>query len=130
MTRFRSALLLLLATLAGCASPKPIPLEVEYAGCRAVLVPGPVCVLDSSRKLQIWVGAPPDAGIEIQADGTFVSRSSGREFYRTLLAPRLTDTGEVSFHKPDGQTVTLRFLDRETLLALQDGKPPAKFQRR
>jgi cellulose synthase operon protein C len=44
-------------------------LEVEYAGCEAVLVPGPVCVLRSSRELRLWVGAPPEAGIEIQAGG-------------------------------------------------------------
>ena len=69
------------------------------------------------------------AEIEIQADGTFVSRSHGQEFYRILLAPALTDDGEVSFQKPGGPLVTLRFLGRKTILALQDGKPPATFER-
>jgi tetratricopeptide (TPR) repeat protein len=67
MAPLRRALLLFLATVAGCASPKPIPLEVDYAGCKAVLVPGPVCVLGPDRRLQLWVGAP-DARIEIQVD--------------------------------------------------------------
>ncbi|HVJ21013.1 MAG TPA: hypothetical protein VM686_36635 [Polyangiaceae bacterium] len=71
-----------------------------------------------------------DAEIEIEADGTFVSRSQGQEFYRTSLAAELSADGEVSFQKPDGQLVTLRFLGRETVLALQDGKPPSTFQRR
>ena len=70
------------------------------------------------------------AELEIQADGTFVSRSHGQEFYRTSLAPALSDEGEVTFRKPDGPIVTLRFLGRDTVLALQDGKPPATFQRR
>lgn len=66
MAWFRGPLLLLLAAVAGCAPPEPIPIEVEYAGCKAVWVPGPVCGLDEDRKLQLWVGAPPDARIEIQ----------------------------------------------------------------
>jgi cellulose synthase operon protein C len=63
------ALLLLSAMIAACSSPAPpaIPLAVEYAGCKAVLVPGPICVLDSERELRLWVGAPPDARIAIQA---------------------------------------------------------------
>ena len=69
MARSRGPLLLLLAAVAGNAPPKPIPLEVEYAGCKAVWMPGPVCGLDEDRKLQLWVGAPPDARIEIQVDG-------------------------------------------------------------
>lgn len=74
MAGFRGALLLSLAIGTACAPPPPVPspsappLEVEYAGCKAVLIPGPVCVLDPSRKLQLWAGAP-DAGIEIQVDG-------------------------------------------------------------
>jgi len=58
--------------------PSAPPLEVEYAGCRAVLIPGPVCVLDTSRKLQLWVGAPPDAGVEIQVDAGKIDSASER----------------------------------------------------
>jgi tetratricopeptide (TPR) repeat protein len=53
-----------------CAGPRPtIPLEVEYAGCRAVLVPGSVCVPAASRELRLWVAAPPESRIEIRAGG-------------------------------------------------------------
>jgi cellulose synthase operon protein C len=95
MARFRVALLLL--AIAGCASPKPIPLEVEYAGCKAVLMPGTICVLDSNRKLEVWVGAPPDARIEIGFDGEEIDAAgkpvqNGQRF--SLTAP--TETREMS----------------------------------
>ncbi|HEY2295485.1 MAG TPA: CHAT domain-containing protein [Thermoanaerobaculia bacterium] len=48
---------------------RPPPLEVEYTGCKAVLAPGPVCVLPADRELRLWVGAPPETRIEIRADG-------------------------------------------------------------
>ncbi|HWN41627.1 MAG TPA: CHAT domain-containing protein [Thermoanaerobaculia bacterium] len=102
MAHLRGALLLLLATGAACApaSPTPqpsmAPLEVEYAGCKAVLIPGPVCVLDPSRKLQLWVGAPP--GVEIQADGrkidtTAESIGNGQGF--SLILPSGTKRVDV-----------------------------------
>jgi len=75
MTLFRSFLLpvqglLLCAVSADSASPlRAIPLEVEYAGCQAVLVPGPVCELKPNRGLTLWVGSVPDAEIEIRAAG-------------------------------------------------------------
>ncbi len=73
MTPFRSLWILLLLLLLGIdadrAYPARIPLEVEYAGCRAVLLPGPVCGLGSKRGLRLWVAAPPEARIEIQAGG-------------------------------------------------------------
>lgn len=72
------------------ASPSP-PLEVEYAGCEAVLVPGPVCVLGPSRELRLWAGAPPEAGIEIQAGGRRIDAAGepvrgGQRFTLTLPA--------------------------------------------
>jgi len=83
MVRLRSLLrpvhsvLLLLACCAACAPHQPtIPLEVEYAGCQAVLVPGPVCVLPASREIQLWVKAPPNASIEIQVDGRQIDATS------------------------------------------------------
>lgn len=63
-------LFLLFGIILICASPRPeIPLLVEYAGCRAVLLPGPVCVLSSSRQLSFWLAAPPEAQVEIRATG-------------------------------------------------------------
>jgi cellulose synthase operon protein C len=66
-------------------------LEVEYAGCEAVLTPGPVCVLRSSRELRLWVGAPPEAGIEIQAGGRRIDAAgepvrAGQRYMLTLPA--------------------------------------------
>ena len=72
------------------APPSP-SLEVEYAGCEAVLVPGPVCVLGPGRKLWLWVGAPLDAGIEIQAGGRRIDTAGepvrgGQRYTLTLPA--------------------------------------------
>jgi hypothetical protein len=67
-----SALLLVSAVLAACVDPLPrstIPPEVEYDGCQAVLVPGPVCSLYPKRKLFLWVRDRPEARIEIHAGG-------------------------------------------------------------
>lgn len=66
MARYLGALFLFLAIIAACATPEA--LKVEYAGCKAVLMPGPVCVFDSNAMLQLWVEAPPDVGIEIRVD--------------------------------------------------------------
>jgi tetratricopeptide (TPR) repeat protein len=72
------------------ASPSP-PLEVEYAGCEAVLTPGPVCVLRPSRELRLWVGAPPEAGIQIRAGRRGIDTAGepvrgGQRFTLTLPA--------------------------------------------
>lgn len=73
MTPFRFLRVLLLLLLLGIdadrAYPARIPLDVEYAGCRAVLLPGSVCVLGSKRGLRLWVGAPAEARIEIRIGG-------------------------------------------------------------
>lgn len=114
MKRFRCTLLLLLAT---ACSPRPIPLQVEYAGCRAVLVPGPLCALDPSRELQLWVGAPPDAEIEIRADGRRIETAAepvrdGQGFSLTL--PSGTKRLEVLASSPVGQASwSLSFARRE-----------------
>ncbi|HYN21190.1 MAG TPA: hypothetical protein VE078_09535, partial [Thermoanaerobaculia bacterium] len=44
-------------------------MKVEYAPCKKVLVPGPVCILPTDRKIYLWVDAPPEARIEIQVEG-------------------------------------------------------------
>lgn len=67
----QSVFLLLFGTcMAACTAPPPeAPLEVQYAACKAVLLPGPVCVLNQSRKLFLWFEPPPEAEIEIRAGG-------------------------------------------------------------
>ncbi len=79
--------LITLATLSGGCSPatEPAPpvdsaLRVEYAGCAAVIDPGPVCVLGESRTVKLWVRPPPDARtergrLEFTADGRQLASS-------------------------------------------------------
>lgn len=93
----RACQLALAGLLVSCGAPEPAPrsasppppVEVEYAGCEAVLVPGPVCVLGPSRELRLWVGAPPEAGIEIRAAGRRIDAAGelvreGQRFTLTL----------------------------------------------
>ncbi len=89
---FHGALFLLLGIGTACAPPpSAAPPEVEYAGCEAVLVPGPVCVLGDKRELGLWVGAPPGARIELQVDGRGLDAAGeaaqeGQRFSLTLPA--------------------------------------------
>lgn len=98
MTLFRSLLgvllLLLLGISAGSAYPPRTQLEVDYHGCRAVLLPGLECVLGSKRKLLLWVRASPDSQIEIRADEERIE-------------------ADVT---PDGQSYSLRIPQRATRL--------------
>lgn len=50
---------------------QPAPLEVEYSGCWAVYLPGPVCAPQqgSDPQLSLWVKASPGTEVEILADG-------------------------------------------------------------
>jgi tetratricopeptide (TPR) repeat protein len=61
-------MLLLLSCRAG---PEQIPLQVEYSGCWAVYIPGPVCALQPGpdSTLSLWVKADPGAEAEVLADG-------------------------------------------------------------
>lgn len=48
------------------ASTPPAP-EVEYEGCWAVYLPGPVCALKPGGKFSLWVKSDPDRKVEIRA---------------------------------------------------------------
>jgi cellulose synthase operon protein C len=142
MAHLRGALLLLLlATGAACAPPPPAsspskPLEVNYAGCKAVLVPGPFCVLDPARGLRLWVGAPPDAGIEIRVDGKRIDTAAeligdGQRFSLTLpsgaqrldvLATALgnQEPWSLSFGKPEALQRDLQGEIRRTVLRVDE----------
>jgi hypothetical protein len=54
----------------GCARlpSQPAP-QVDYAGCAAILSPGPVCVLEPERKLHLWLRVPPNAQLDLRVDG-------------------------------------------------------------
>ncbi|XXX80814.1 CHAT domain-containing protein [Sorangium sp. So ce134] len=47
----------------------PPPLEVEFAGCGAVLA-GPACALPDDRAIRLWIKAPEDARVAVAADAT------------------------------------------------------------
>jgi tetratricopeptide (TPR) repeat protein len=79
---------------------------VEYAGCKAVLEPGPVCVLASKRELRLWIGTVPDAQIEIQVDGRRIDVpgedvQDGQTF--SLLMPAGAKRVDVIADTPEGQ---------------------------
>ncbi len=57
---------------AACAPPPPPSLEVEYAGCQAVLE-GPVCVVPEDRRLRLWVGSDPGVELDVAAGGRVLS---------------------------------------------------------
>ena len=69
------------------------------------------------------------AEIELTADGVFISRSGGQEFFRVRLDLSLTDHEQLDFEKAPGERVTLQPLNKDTLLAMQPGRPPSEFRR-
>lgn len=69
------------------------------------------------------------AEIEIQADGTFISRSGEQEFYRVALSAYLGEHEQLCFEKAPGQRVCLSLLDANRVLAQQAGKPDSEFLR-
>ncbi len=103
--------LALAASLLSCGrtqppSPPP-PLEVEYSGCSAFYLRGPVCALwpGPDPKLKLWVKADPGSEIEIRADGTRLENTGeevngGRRY--VLPIPRQATLLTVSAVPPDG----------------------------
>lgn len=69
------------------------------------------------------------AELRIEPDGTVSSRAGAVEFYRIRLGFTAGEVAELQFEKAPGQSVTLRRLDADTLLAIQPGKPNALFTR-
>ncbi len=99
---------------------------MEYAGCAAVLVPGPVCVLGPERELRLWVGAPPEARIELRADGGPLDAAAeavqeGQRFALTL--PSGVKSLEVIVAAEEGRTTwSLPLVERK---GEGPGGPPA-----
>jgi hypothetical protein len=69
------------------------------------------------------------AELVIEPDGTVISRAGTAEFYRIRLDVQTGDLDELGFDKAPGQSVTLRLLEPDTLLAVQPGKPNVVFAR-
>ncbi|HEY0511313.1 MAG TPA: CHAT domain-containing protein [Thermoanaerobaculia bacterium] len=84
MTRRLGCLLGLAGVLLACGSrskpavPLPPAPEVEYDGCWAVYLPGPVCALKSDRKLSLWVKDESDLKVEIRT-GDQLQKIDGQE---------------------------------------------------
>lgn len=99
---------LFFTTSVPCAAPfSGDSLDVEYAGCRAVLLPGTVCKLTQSRELRLWVGAPPEA-IEIRAGGRRIDTTSeevGEGQHFSLTIPPGAQSLDVIIETPEGQAV-------------------------
>jgi len=82
----------------------PVP-EVEYGGCGAVYLPGPVCALNSNLKLSLWVSAAPGTKVEIDVgdrrlDVPGETVGDGRRF--TLPIPPGVSPLTVRLLQPDG----------------------------
>ena len=68
------------------------------------------------------------AELEIQPEGTVISRAGEQEFYRIQIPIPDQDTA-LAFEKAPGHSVTLKLLEDGTLLAIQPGKPNVVFVR-
>lgn len=101
----RGCLLALAGLLLACgsrsrpAAPAPPAPEVEYDGCWAVYLPGPVCALKPDRQLSLWVRNDSDLKVEIRA-GDRLEAAAGKE----------VDTGRrfVLKSQREGSTLTVR----------------------
>jgi cellulose synthase operon protein C len=93
----------------GCRSQSstvvpPAP-EVEYSGCWAVYLPGPVCPLRPDRKLSLWVKGVPGTKVEIRFGDRLVKAqgkliADGRYFQ--LKLPQRVSPLTVRLCQPDG----------------------------
>jgi cellulose synthase operon protein C len=107
------------------ASSRPtIPLKVEYAGCRAVLLPGPVCGLRLSRELRLWIGVAPEAQIEIRAGNRRINGGTkpvqdGKRI--SLMIPPDAERLDVVVETPEGRASwSLSFADLDEQEISQD----------
>src|SRR3954467_13935259 len=63
------------------------------------------------------------AEVEIEADGTLISRAGAAEFYRLKLAVTDERLFSLAFEKAPGKAVSLSLRDVNTLVAVQPGQP-------
>jgi hypothetical protein len=93
---------------------------------RTFVAPAP-----ESERANVRAEALAEAGaaeLEIQRDGTLISRAGPQEFYRTRF-PSPLPGADLTFEKAPGHPVTLRLLPDGSLLAIQPNRPPAQFRR-
>jgi len=94
---------------------------------RTFIEPLPVAEREAARSEAI--AEANAAELELTAEGVFISRSGGQEFFRVNLGLDLADHEQLDFEKAPGQRVTLRPLNQDTLLATQPGRPATEFRR-
>jgi hypothetical protein len=94
---------------------------------RTFVEPLPVAERESARREAL--AEARGAEIEFTADGVFISRSGGQDFFRVRLDLDLTDHDQLDFEKAPGERVSIRPLSKDTLLAIQRGRPPTEFQK-
>ena len=87
---------------------------MEYDGCEAVLVPGPVCVLYPNRRLWLWVEDHPGAQVEIRAGGERIDAKArpvrgGQRL--SFKVPAETERLDLLVTLPDGRAVWSLALD-------------------
>jgi len=70
------------------------------------------------------------AELEVQANGTLISRAGAVELYRIQLSPVEGSLEQLVFEKAPDQGVVLRMLNADTVVAVQPGKPDAVFKRK
>ncbi len=101
----RGALLIYAGLWGACAPPHP--LQVEYAGCAQVFLPGPVCALEKHRRLRFWVGQPPEVPVEIRAGGRRLNGSGvavqGGQFFVVEVPPEASNV-ELRAATPQGES--------------------------
>jgi tetratricopeptide (TPR) repeat protein len=103
------ALLAGAALWGACARPQRPPLEIEYAGCAQVFVPGPVCTLDEkSRELSFWVRLPPEVPVEVRTGGSWrrsaaAAVAGGQRL--TVTVPARAAAVELRAVTPQGESV-------------------------
>ena len=94
---------------------------------RTFIDPAPVTEREAVRAEALAEAAA--AQLVIEPDGTLISRAGAVEFYRIQLPAGPGRLEQLAFEKAPGQSVVLRMLDADTVVAAQPGKPDAVFRR-
>src|SRR5665213_3350108 len=79
---------------------------------RTFVEPSPVAEREGARSEAL--AEANAAEIEFTADGVFVSRSGGREFFRVHLDLTSADHDSLDFEKAPGERVSIRPLNKDT----------------
>jgi tetratricopeptide (TPR) repeat protein len=79
--------------------------QVEYCGCRAVSLPGPVCTLSAKNPLQLWVRTEPGLNVEIRVGNRHlkaVAKEARGGWSYSLSLPQEDSQLTVRLRRPDG----------------------------